>query len=355
MSLPKLNFMTSLSKTGYGIAGLNIALELNKISDLYVHPHGQVMVNSPLEGEILKELCIKGANKFPYNAPCLNLWHQFDLAKRVGSGEYYVYPFFELDKFTDKEKHHLNCADHIIVASEWAQDIIEKEVGRTSYVIPLGVDPTIFYPSEIDRDDEPYIFFNAGKWEKRKGHDFLWRAFDAAFEKDDDVELKMMPHNPFLNPAQVQQFKAPYQKAKLADKITIIPPVSTHREVSDIMIHTDCGVFPSRAEGWNMELHEMMACGKPVIATNYSAHTEYCNEGNCRLIDIDDVEEAYDGIWFTGQGNWAEFEDDQFDQLVEHMRYMYDERPANPVGVTLAHYLSWKRTAKELIRWIGII
>ena len=56
------------------------------------------------------------------------------------------------------------------------------------------------------------------------------------------------------------------------------------------MAKTDCGVFPARAEGWNLELLEMMSCNKPVIATNYSAHTEFCDDKNCMLIDIEDME-----------------------------------------------------------------
>ena len=50
----------------------------------------------------------------------------------------------------------------------------------------------------------------------------------------------------------------------------------------------DCGLFPARAEGWNLELLEMMACGKQVIATNYSAHTEFCTKENSILIESDE-------------------------------------------------------------------
>ena len=38
---------------------------------------------------------------------------------------------------------------------------------------------------------------------------------------------------------------------------------------SQTMAGADCGIFLSRAEGWNLGLLEMMAMGKPVITTNY--------------------------------------------------------------------------------------
>ena len=50
---------------------------------------------------------------------------------------------------------------------------------------------------------------------------------------------------------------------------------------------------------------ETMALNKPVILTNYSAHTQYSTKDNSYLVDVDSTEAANDGIWFKGQGNWA--------------------------------------------------
>ena len=54
------------------------------------------------------------------------------------------------------------------------------------------------------------------------------------------------------------------------------------------MSQVDCGVFPSRAEGRNLELLEMMSAGKHVITTDYSAHTEFCTKDNAGLVPITD-------------------------------------------------------------------
>ena len=94
-----------------------------------------------------------------------------------------------------------------------------------------------------------------------------------------------MCDNPFIGEGN-QNWQNLYKNSKLGSKIRMIPRQKTHQDVMSIMRQADCGVFPSRAEGWNLELLEMMALGKDVIATNYSAHTEFCNENNCRLIEI---------------------------------------------------------------------
>ena len=115
----------------------------------------------------------------------------------------------------------------------------------------------------------------------------------------------------------------------------------------------DCGVFPSRAEGWNLEAIEMLAMGKELIITDYSAHTEFCNEKNSKLIPVDKKESAYDGIWFHGHGEWAEIGEEQIDCMVEHMRAVHaSDKALNTQGIEMAKSLSWDNSAKILSQHI---
>jgi hypothetical protein len=113
-------------------------------------------------------------------------------------------------------------------------------------------------------------------------------------------------------------------------------------------------VFPSRAEGWNLDLAEMLAMGKHVITTNYSAHTEFCHGTNSRLIQIDGLEDAFDGIWFKGQGQWAEMGERQVEQLVSHMREVHALKQSGHLlpnfgGVETMKHLTWEKTAAEIV------
>ena len=109
-----IHIMTPLGYTGYGYAGKNILLALNALD----HTVGLTMIGQPhIESETEANLIrrsIDSADTLPYDTPCLKIWHQFDLLNRVGSGKYCALPFFESDKLTQKEKHHLNFADHKI-------------------------------------------------------------------------------------------------------------------------------------------------------------------------------------------------------------------------------------------------
>jgi len=341
--------MSSLSNTGYGIVGKNIIKELvkqNKPVDIF--PYGGIQADSQEEFDLLFNAIPTTTKRgFDHNAPCINIWHQHAIGTYVGRGLKVGMPYFELDTFNDLEKSHLEVPDVIATSSQWASDVIQaNNISTETTVISPGVNTSIFSPGDNDnlRDNpEQYIFLNVGKWETRKGHDILGKCFNKAFTKEDNVKLVLVPHNPFLSQEEAQNWSRLY-----TGKVDILPPVETHAEIAGIMQGADCGVFPSRGEGWNLEALEMMACGKSVIATHYSAHTEFCNDRNSSLIAIEETEPAYDGKWFFGDGNWASFDYDQEEQLISHMRHMFNDRPSNQAGVETAKQFSWASTVEKI-------
>ena len=153
----------------------------------------------------------------------------------------------------DEEKISIAHCDRLFVCSQWAKDIVLDQTSFPEsgvHVVPLGVDTELFKPSAGTRPQT--IFFNCGKWEKRKGHDVLLECFNKAFELGDNVELWMMCENPFIGQANNDWVNL-YKNSKLGSKIRIIPRQQTHKDVYNIMKQVDCGIFPARAEGWNLE------------------------------------------------------------------------------------------------------
>jgi len=347
--MKSLNLYCPINTTGYGIASNNIALSLSRIgADVALHVIGQgVLTGNQSETQAIIQMLTR-ARRYDDNAPCLKIWHQHDLAARVGKGEYYAYPFFEMDRFYDFEKHVMKAADAFFVASKWAKGIIE-ESGTTKpvFVAPLGVDRKVFNPDiRTKQESKDYVFLHIGKWEKRKGQDVLIEAFNNAFSPKDNVQLWLVPHNPFLDDNETSRWIELVDESPMKEKIKIFPRLPSNADVADLMFNADCGIFLSRAEGWNMEVTEMMSMGRPIIATNYSAHTEFLTNKNSFLVDVDETEPAYDGKWFHGHGHWAKFGDSQMSQTVEHMRFVYSNKVnSNPHGLETAKLLSWENTA----------
>lgn len=358
----KINLTAPINKLGYGVAGNNIALALDRHKDVNVAllpiMNRVEYLNDNDRAKI--EYLVEKGRLFHKDGHSIRLWHQFALAEHVGNGQKIGFPVFELDKFTIYEKHHLEAQDKIFVCSNWAKDILsdELEYDGSIHVIPLGVNTDIFHFRD-NTDHVDTVFLNIGKWEKRKGHDVLIEAFNRAFEPDDPVMLVMATSNPFLNAEQSKKWEDLYKKSKMGKKVELIGRLDTQEDISRIMSMCDCGVFPSRGEGWNLELLECMACGLTVITTNYSAHTEFCNNQNAYLVDINKLESAYDGIWFHNQGNWAHIGDHEIEQFAEYMRYVHKQKQTynklvNHYGVDTSNKFSWENTANQIVRSINI-
>jgi glycosyltransferase involved in cell wall biosynthesis len=345
-----INFSCPINNTGYGIASFNILKELYNLNkNISFFPIGQPNVNNQNDYNFLVEL-IKNSQDLDINAPFIKIWHQFDLAEHIGRGDYFAYPFFELDTFNNMEKKHLNIPDRILVSSSWAESVmLDNNINKQIDIVPLGVNRLIFNEYiQRTRKDDKYVFLNIGKWEVRKGHDILCKLFYDAFNNNPNVELWILSSehtNSYSSKEEIEQWHSLYS----APNIKIIRGVESHNDVAQLIANSDCGIYPSRAEGWNLELLETMSMNKPVIATNYSAHTEFCNTKNCYLVDITEKEPAYDGKAFKKQGNWAKIGQTQYDQIIDYMRHMIQNNiKINLEGILTAKKYSWKNSASIL-------
>lgn len=349
-----LNINAPVNTTSYGYVSSNIIRELNRSGhDIRYIPIGQITPDEELLPEI-KESLLRW--DYSFDAPCLKIWHQHDLDAFYGKGVRIGMPIFELERFNVKELHSLSNPDRIFVCSHWAKDVIEDQVKsqiNNVTVVPLGIDPDIFKPCDLPTVDKT-IFGNFGKWETRKGHDVLVDIFNKAFEKEDDVVLVMMPHNFFLNQDQTNQWINKYKNSKLGDKIIFIDRQKNQRMVYNIMSQIHCGVFPSRAEGWNLEALELLASGRHLIITNATAHTEFCNSNNSLLVNMESgYESAKDLKFFDGTFEWRKIGNNEIDQFVEHIRSIHKKRKEgnlhlNHSGIDTGKKFTWENTAQTL-------
>lgn len=354
-----INVTAPVNYLGYGVVGLNVVANLDRLGHRpALWPLGEV--EAPAEHHEALRRAIARRERYSARAPSLRISAQSDLAHHVGHGPHCGVPIFELTRFTAAELTHLGAQDLLFVPSAWARRVlIDNGIpGERIHLARFGVDRDIFRFSGEARPGTT-VFLNVGKWEVRKGHDVLAEAFNSAFTRRDDVKLVLLTPNPFYGEAESREWVDVYRSSSLGEKIEVIEErLPTQREVAALMARADCGVFPFRAEGWNLDLAEMMAMGKNVIATNYSAPTEYLTPANARLIEIDRLVEAVDAKWFHGQGEWADFGDAQVEQLVMHLREVHRLkrsgalRPNVAARDTMAEY-TWERTAQAIATALG--
>ncbi len=352
-----LNLMAPINQLGYGIVGLNLLKGLaGEGCTVSLFPIGGI--EAPPETHSLISAAISNAQQFDPLAPTLRLYHQFDMAPSIGRGKRVGFPIFELDRLTPAEIHSIKSLDRVVTCSKWAAEIVRRDTNVETSVVPLGVDREVF-SAAVPPPTSPYRFITAGKLEYRKGHDVVIEAFDKAFGPDDDVQLLMCCDNPFLTPQQTKSWHTYASSKKTGGKIKFAPRQASQNDLAKLMQSAHCGVFPARAEGWNLELLEMMACNRPVITTNYSAHTEFANSSNSYLVEVSELEIAMDGTqFFKGQGKWAKLDATHINRVAAYMKELYIGRnilSQNAAGVETAKKFSWSNTARNLINVLSTL
>ena len=337
--------------TSYGIVTLNLIKAFVDLGhSCSIFPTGDLnRINFGEYSSYVRD-CILASEEFSPNDISFRVAHQFDMATGIGFGPRVGYTFFEVDRLTKLEVNHLNSLDLVLVPSEWAKQVcIESGVAAHVSVCPAGFDPKIFKP--VHYMPKECVFLSVGKWEVRKQQDAIVEAFYSAFTKHDNVKLIMSMDNPFMD---ISEKKNKY-KARLGSQINFIDRVASHAHLARLMQQSYCLVAPSLAEGWNMPLLEAMACGKFTIATNYSGHTEFCNESTTLLIEPASKVPAIDNMWFkenskTNCGNWITYD---IDELTEHMRSIYrtyrNGIVLNDNAINNSLDYTWENSAKRIV------
>jgi glycosyltransferase involved in cell wall biosynthesis len=357
-----INLIAPISDLGCGVDGLNIFKALTQLGHkVALWPLGAVTAPEQDVETILQ--AVKRTDLFDASAPSLRIHGVPNMALQAGRGRRIGLTTFELDTLNAVDKHQLASLDTVVVPSRWAAEVLVRNgLDATAIrVAPFGVDPAVFPPvgARPHRDGDPTVFLNCGKWEVRKGHDFLLDAFTAAFGPRDNVRLVMNCHNPFsqvIPPGHNQDYARKYRTSPLGKKIAVVPKrLPTQHDVAGLMAAADCGFFPARGEGWNHGLAQMMAMGKAVIATHYSGHTEYCTAESCRQIAVTRKTRADDDVFFRGAaGRWAYLGKAQLEQAVEHLRAVHREKQegrlrTNQAGIDIFRRLTWQGTVRTIL------
>lgn len=179
-----------------------------------------------------------------------------------------IFTMWESDRLESSWADELNKALAVVVPSQWAIDTFRASgVTAPMYKIPLGCDPLIFHSQPIF--PKMCTFGTAAALTAggvRKNVHKILRTFLEVFEGINDVRLriKVTPVCPF-----------PECKDPRVDIIRrFLPPA----ELAEWHGSLTSFVNGSFAEGFGLHLLEAMACGRPLISTEYSAVTEYFDD-----------------------------------------------------------------------------
>jgi glycosyltransferase involved in cell wall biosynthesis len=233
------------------------------------------------------------------------------------------------------EKICIERADKIITVSEYTKRKLVSLYNiplRKIEVIYNGEGKKNFRFSETEKsevkekysisNDKPVLLFVGRINDKRKGLDFLLKAFEIVLSKIDANLVVVGSGN-----------KEPYKR--FSSSLGIGENVIFTGYVDDLTLRKfysicDIHVVPSRLEGFGLTILDAMAAEKPIVATKVGAIPEIVkNRENGILVELNDI---------NGMSNAI-------------CTFLQDEKLAETVGKRNANYVkekfSWEKAAKE--------
>ena len=235
-----------------------------------------------------------------------------------------------------------NCADEIVVPSKWCRDVfVESGVKKPITVVPLGVDTDMYKPGvepiAFSRNLRDFVFLSVFGWSLRKGYDVLLKAYFEEFTGDEPVSLVLSTR--YFGSADESK------KQVIRDEIAKIRSMTANRNqphlaffgdvLSDEMMPrlfaaANCYVLISRGEGFGLPFLESGACGIPVIASRYSGQTDFLDDSNSYLVDVDGFRSAEKELawisYFYEDAEFPIFGEKSVEQTRHLMRHVYEHR-----------------------------
>jgi glycosyltransferase involved in cell wall biosynthesis len=253
-----------------------------------------------------------------------------------------LFTMMETRRLHERYAELCNCADEIIVPSKWCKQMfLESGIRRPISVVPLGVDTTIYKkdaePLAFTKKLNPFIFLSVFGWSMRKGYDVLLKSYLEEFTSDDPVTLLISSR--FWGSADeskkkvirddIARVSATVRNPK-KPQIILFGDVMSENMLPRLYASCDCYVLISRGEGFGLPFCEAAACGLPVIASRYSGQTDFLDDDNSYLVDVDGFTKEEGSLsnisYYYKDAEFPIFGDKAVEQTRYFMRRVFEQK-----------------------------
>lgn len=231
---------------------------------------------------------------------------------------------WELEDFPPEWCFAINCFHEIWTPAEFVSESIRKVTDKPVYTMPyflqVSTDPSM-NRKRFNLPEDVFLFltmYDCNSTMERKNPMGAVYTFKKAFSPNDTgVGLVIKVNNP-----TEEDLKKLRQELKGYANIWLLSGVYTKVEINSLIADADVLVSLHRAEGFGLVPAEAMLLGTPVIATNWSANTEFMDCQTACMVDYTLVPIEKDcGPYHKGQ-RWAE---PNLDQAADYMRKLYQD------------------------------
>jgi glycosyltransferase involved in cell wall biosynthesis len=200
-------------------------------------------------------------------------------------------------------------------------------------IIPHGVNLKQFFPIETKLDR--FTFFTDGGWKDswldRKGISYLVKAYLDEFTSDDNVELVVKINMTYgFKPTTFQEIVTSNPKPPV---LKIVTDVLSTEDLNKLYNKCDVFVISSMAEGFHLGGIQAMACGKPVLYTDFGGHTDYCDDINGWKLKEGEMFEVKHDLSYEG----IRWKKPKIEEIRQQLRYIYEHEDTIPNKIQIAY------------------
>lgn len=237
-----------------------------------------------------------------------------------------AYWAWELEEFPKEWMACIDTVDEIWTPSEFVSRSIRAKTDKPVVTVPytIKIDRSVLY-------DRKYFSLPENKFLFIIMYDFMsvserknpWggiEAYKKAFgNKNESVGL-IIKVNHLPNEKELYRLKKELQHFP---NIYYITKNYARKEVESLVAVADVLVSLHRSEGFGLQMAEAMYLGTPVIATNWSATTEFMSKESACLVDYELIALAKNIGPYKRGSYWA---DADISQAADYMRRLYSDR-----------------------------
>lgn len=324
--------------------------------NVFLFPIGQIDLSCqqvPLGfQEWIKSKIMNGLENYSRDIPIFKLWH-LNGSLESFSTKQTLLSFYELDQPTNVE---LNICknNNTLFSSQYSVDAFASRGVKCQYV-PLAFDSFNFRQVTPKRHSNDRIVFNVcGKFEKRKCHEKVIKAWIKKFGNNPNYSLQCAIHNPFLNDDQNRQIINKIVEGNKPFNVNFYPLMAENSVYNDFLNSADIILGMSGGEGWGLGEFHSVALGKHAVILNAHAHKGWANNENSVLVEANGKEPAYDGMFFAkgqafNQGNIFTWSDDAFIAGCEKAVERVMANKLNNEGLKLQYKFSREKFVESIL------
>jgi glycosyltransferase involved in cell wall biosynthesis len=308
---------------GWGVANINLVKALLEFCDVVVDTTSRTIFDAPVF------------------VPVIN--HSLKPLRKVEAPKVLGYCFTEwpIGEAAHREARQY---DVLFAGSTWNKQRLEEAGCRNVRTLIQGVDFERFTVQPWN-NAKPFIIFSGGKFEFRKGQDYVIAALRLFMAQRQDTVLISSWHNDWIESVATMcnswllNMEEPYKG--LPEKRFVQVPKMPNAKTPAVYGQAHIGLFPNRCEaGTNLVMCEFMACGRPVIASYAHGHKDVLERGSQYLL----TNGSYDPAgWFNPNVS----------DIIAHLEHAYRNRDQLEVkgmeARMLVEKLSWRDCARKIM------